>query len=343
MKNKNSIYLCIIFMTISFFGSLGFSIIQSLTLDDVINEICLDKDQIEFNINNCEKITNAEFMNTIKNIDNIYIEKNGFMSSTYKGKAIFFNKSILNIPNMINGKFFNIKDFEKNKPKAIVGKSVYDNISIKIGKTRYIKYDNSLYEIIGVMGYEDKNSILDNQFFINLNSYVMKSNNLIYTKKLKTNNYKKIVKEFTNKYDDIEFEEVNNIQDNSNNYSQVYLIMILIISVIFMNVVNVTLQWIESRKKEIGIKKALGGTNFRIALEILFENQVIASISYFVGCLIYLVIIKSKFIPILGNAIYVMGLFKAFIFSSFIALIVSMISIINILKVKPSIIMKGGK
>lgn len=346
-KIKNSIYLFIIFMAIAFFSSLGFSLMESIITDKVTNGTYENKEAITFNINKLNSIENHKFIKIIKSINNIYIEKNNCELGSYTGKAIYYNKSINATPNIIKGRFFNNNDFKSDEPKAVVGKDVYNKIVIEKNNEKYIKYNNNLYKIVGIMGYKDRRSTVDSQFYINLNSYINKSNKIIYTKNLCINNnenYKKLTKKMKDEFKGVEFKKKSNKNnDDLSSFSQIYIIILIVILVIFMNVINVVLQWTESKKKEIGIKKALGATNFRIALEIVGENQKISSIAYIFGYSIYLIIIKTKFISILGTKVYFIGSFIAFIFSSLIALIVSLIAILKILKMKPFIIMKGGK
>ena len=124
-KHKTTnIYLIIIFISISFFSSLGFGTLQSIIIDKNESGIYNNKNSIKFNINNIEYLSPSDFIKSFNNIENIAIEKINLTPGYYTGRAIYFNSHYNNSPNIITGRFFTIDDFKNNTPTAIIGKNI---------------------------------------------------------------------------------------------------------------------------------------------------------------------------------------------------------------------------
>lgn len=350
-----SIYTIIVFLTITFFSSLGISTFQSFLTDRITNGNYSSNTETRFNLVGIQNLSKEELIKCIKLTRDIYIEKNKLEPGSYLGKAIYFNEKQKDIPHMVSGEYFKEENFISDEPVAVVGKDVLKYSAIEKNGERYFEYENIQYKIIGVMGYENRSSISDLEFIINLNAYVLNPNsvisesNYLIDSKSDINIFESFIKGINNLGLEINYEIMPN--DNNKldfnyfleNSSYIIIIFILMIFLVFINVFNITLQWIERKKKQIGIKKALGGTNAKIAFEIILEYQFLALISFVLGIVLYIVVIKSKVISIFNADIYLIATLMTYIFSSIIALMVSLLAIIKSLKIAPSIIMRGGK
>ena len=355
VKLKKSIYTIIIFINITIFSALSVSTFQSAIKDSITNGENISDTSIVYKLSGIDKISPNQILNTIYLSDSIYIEKTDLNPGALWGKAIYFKMEPKVKPNIISGRFFKGADCISDKPLAIVGKDIFED-SQSINGEKYFEYENVKYKIIGVMGYKNRRSLCDSQFILNLNAYIKNtksfastSNYVVdYLNNKKENNYnfidelKKINK--TISYENISINKrklfLNNFISEGINSSMIFIVTIFLI---FINIFNVTLQWIEAKKKNIGIKKALGGNNFKISLEIIKEYQVIALISYLIGIVFYIIIVKLRLISVFNADIYLLSTLITFGFSSFVALITSIFAIIKALKIPPSVIMKGGK
>ena len=348
LKVKN-MYLIIIFVSISFFCSLGFGTIQSIIIDNKGNGIANKQQSIHFSLDSDKKISNKEFINTIKEIDKVYIQKLDLRYGKYDGMAIYFNYQNNYHSNMLSGSFFKKDDFLDGKPKAVIGKDVTKNVEIDENNNKFFEYEGIKYQVIGIMGYNDRKSAYDNQFVLNLDSYLSNMNILPNISGMvidSDDNFTLLnnsIKEKTS--------ESRLIKDNN---SEVYINTAIDIEtvakalgilclLIFLNVFNITFQWIYKKRKEIGIKKALGAPEYKIAFEIILENQKVAIISFAAGYLLYVIIIKSNILAVLGANIYIISTILTLLFVMIISLITSIVSIIKAFKIEPAIIMKGGK
>lgn len=352
LKLKTSIYTIIIFINITIFTSLSISTFQSILKDSITNGENISKTSVNCNLTYENLMSKEDFLKVIYSSDDIYFEKIGLNPGAFSGKAIYFNSDKKVKPNMISGKYFDNKDCVSEDPLAIVGKDVLKTTK-EIDGQRYFEYENVKYKVIGVMGYENRKSLCDLSFIVNLNGYIKNTksftaqgnylidslNDKKETPNIFIDKLKKIDKNINVKNLDSNVGLLSNFIHEGINVS---IIFIVVIFLIFINVFNITLQWIDSKKKSIGIKKALGGTNFKISLEIITEYQLLALISYIIGTLLYMAIIKLRLISIFNADLYLLSSFITFIFSSVIAFLTSLFAIIRALKVSPCIIMKGG-
>jgi putative ABC transport system permease protein len=274
-----SIYTIIVFFTITLFSSLSISTFQSILTDSITSGNYINNTATSCNLLDVNKISKEEFLQCIKSTPNIYIEKNNLQPGAFLGKAIYFKKNPMVIPSMISGDYFTETNFTSSEPAAIVGKDVLKTAK-KINGNKYFAYENVQYKIIGVMGYENRSSLCDLEFIINLNAYIQNtpsslstSNYLIDSNVNAKETFNTFITNLKNINPDINYKNISNkgsktlIDTFISQGLNTLIIFSVMLFLIFINVFNITLQWIERKKKTIGIKKALGGTNFRISLE----------------------------------------------------------------------------
>lgn len=348
-RGKN-IYLIIIFISISFFCSLGFGTLQSMIIDRNGNGISSGKNSVYFNIKDGKSLSAEDFMKSVSDVDNISLEKVNIICGSYTGKAIYFDSNSYKRNNMISGRFFENYDFAEDEPKAVVGKNVTKIVETDENGTKYIQCEGIKYKIIGVMGYEDRESSCDYQFIVNFNSYIKSFGNLFNAGNMcidSNENFNILNQKIKNINDNVKFDKEDSnkqiLVSNNVDSELILKIIIIIVLLIFLNVFNITIQWVLKKKKEIGIKKAFGGTNFKIAWELILENQKLSIISFIIGYIIYAVVIKLNILKILGIKLYVIATICTLIFTLLISLITSIVAMRKVFKIAPSIVIKGGK
>ena len=80
--------------------------------------------------------------------------------------------------------------------------------------------------------------------------------------------------------------------------SILFKIIVSIFIIIILNSVNITGLWVENRKKEIGIRKAVGATNTDLVKLLFYELTSIAIFSMILVFLIQIILIKINFFDI---------------------------------------------
>lgn len=348
-KNNNNLYLIVIFVSICFFCSIGFSAIQSILIDNKSNGISNQKQSIPCSLENKEKLSSKEFIESIEEIDKVYIQKSDLIYKQYFGSAIYFNYKNDYHTNIISGRFFERDDFLKDEPKVVIGKDMIEDTVIDKDDNKYFEYDGLKYKVIGIMGYEDRKSPYDTQFVINFDSYIYNKDILHDVNSMIVNNEEnfdilnKNVKSKNSGVKLVRDTEIRAFLNTSIDMDTVIKVLAVICVLIFLNVFNITIQWVSNKKKQIGIKKALGAPNFKIAFEIIIENQKIAIISFLIGYVLYAIVIKSGILSVLGANLYIISSLVTLLFSMIISLITSSIAIRRSIKIEPAIIMKGAK
>ncbi|GFZ30435.1 hypothetical protein CSC2_09610 [Clostridium zeae] len=352
---QSGIFVFIIIFTISLFVSLGANTVQTLYENTAQFNQLISSKAIGFNVNQSEKISGDQLMDVIKSKKDICLIKDQIFYSIYTGKAIFFNYDMnMQVP-IISGRFLNKNDFSENEPLIVIGKDMKDEIVVKNGE-EFINYNNEMYKVVGVMGYSNRASILDNTFFIKLDSFLSKY------KELQIINSSWLVDGRTNDTEAL-FDELNKDLNNKNkvtlsklevdrsqssisnalsNRKFTIITIIVTILVIGLNIVNITYNYVANKRKEIGIKKSLGGTNFIIAIEIICEFEIISLIAFLLSQIVYFTIIRfGTLSQVFGSNVYFLSGVLTLVVVIIITFIISLIPIRRTLKIDISDAMKG--
>lgn len=344
-----------IFFVLTLVGLFSISTLNAAIKDDYINNEFISNDCIGFNFETLNTLTSKNLYDTLINEEGVLLKKDNMDMGSYSGSAIYFNNLKEKLPTY-KGRFFNNDDVKSNKPLMLIGKSMEDKTYYKDDK-QYLKYENIEFEVVGCLGYKDRSSKYDDKFMINF-SYLVSTidinqikDDLVIDYKWKTK-YK--LEEFINKlkvYDkEIKysthevFRVKNPLITALSDYSYIMMIIMIIILVLVLNVFTISGYWIESKKKEIGIRKALGGSNRKIMVQVLFEYEILATISFILAMIVYTIVVKTNIVEntLLFNAeVNFKIIIVTFILLLIVGLIMCIPSIIKSLKVSPSMAMKG--
>jgi putative ABC transport system permease protein len=352
---QSGIFVFIIIFTISLFVSLGTNTVQTLYENTAQFNQLISAKAIGFKVNQSEKISGDQLMDVIKSKEDICLIKDQIFYGIYTGKAIFYNyEKNMQVP-MMSGRFLNKNDFGKNKPLIVIGKDMKDEVIVENGES-YINYNNEMYKVIGIMGYNNRSSILDNTFYINLDYFLSKYKNLQIinspwlldgkvdetetlfndlNKDLNSNNKVNLTKTEVDRAE-------SSISKALYNRKFTIITMIVTMLVIGLNIFNITYNYIANKRKEIGIKKALGGINFMIALDIICEFEIICLISFLFSQAVYFTVIKLGMLnQVFGGNVYFLSGIVTLVLVILITLIISLIPIRRTLKIDISDAMKG--
>lgn len=249
---------------------------------------------VEFKVeNNYDK----ELLRLISKYENISIQKDNLNINAYKGKAIYLKDYNHNIP-ILDGSFFNQDDFADSKNRIVIGKKLLDRVILRENK-RYIKFNGIEYEVIGVMGYENRDSILDKSFYLNLNGYLkQKNNNVKETLIISGNdsNTTLLIKDIKEEFTETTLYKNNNLffRDLMENKITSLFRTILASLCLITCLLIITSNYIYSKKLEIGIRKLYGSSNIKIYIKFIYEYIKILLGGFFISIIINLCIYKMN-------------------------------------------------
>ena len=351
LKNKSTYMVIIFSLTI-----LTISLCLSIFISKVnrISEINGSKNKsIFFNFEETNKVTSDEVLNELKNYNDIYLEYNPIpiylTYTTIFGKGVYFDEKSYDTPPIIDGRYIDLNDIEGKSKVAVIGKNLDDMVQ-KFDNKDYIELDGELYEIIGKIGYENKKSAFDDQFIINMSSldYLVDGRANIKLSS-KSNNLDNIALNLSNNLNNniVEKEPIYKV-DFSEILSEIKDFINIVLTVIFIggiNIIILTLLWIDGYKKEFGVRKALGATNLDIVKKIVAKYLGIITISLGIASVLHLLVkgILDKLFPYLSFSFSIINMVLITIISLIIGLLVSILPIIKCLKIEPIVMMKGGK
>ena len=368
---KKSVGLFLIFFVISLFFSVTTCYIEN-TRQSLIeaNEFFSDNStifQIMGGNNGSDKISGSDLINVISKSDGIILGENIGIdkgnNESIAGYAIYFNKSCFNIPPILTGRFFTVNDFNKDEPIALIGKNLREMLITKDNK-KYLFYDNTYYRIIGIMGYKNKSSIYDKKFAVNLNAILSDPekfsrdlNKVMWRVDNRNSNARNSIKDIYNGLSKVNKNIQIQIENQNSRFSplttafnvnkDLITSLIIFILVLFFNIINVSLFWVSEMKKEIGVRKALGGTNKSIALKIMFKYEIIGITAAFSALMLHVILSKyTNIIKMFGiyygdASVSLVSILALTAFSLVIGFMASLIPIRQILKMEISDIIRG--
>lgn len=272
-------------------------------------------------------------------------DDNEFFTITYE----FFKENPDWTYPLLSGRYYTSEDLENCHKVVLIGKDLENKIQTTENK-KFITVERETYEVIGIIG-KKESSPWDNSIFMPLtaisqggkrefieqqmiNFKILNSNGDTYS------DYLKIAEELKKIKDDIiiNAEDTKNSEDLVANVTsseitiETYLMYILAV----INAANISFMWTEERKYEIGIKKAFGHENKKIALNIFKENMAITIFSCILGLLIQFILYetiqnKSTLYLKLGIENYILGI----IFVTISTILSSILAVYKTFKISP--------
>ncbi|GKX68920.1 ABC transporter permease [Inconstantimicrobium mannanitabidum] len=338
---KKSVFLIIVFVSISFFTSYETYMIEYGVKQQVAKNILLSKSSKEFFIDYKEDEVKKD--NSLLSLQGDYVLLKKDIGD-FSGKGIYFKGALKNKPKLLSGRFFNESDFNAGKKVAVVQKQFADRLIEKDGKKYY--YTNNInYEVIGIIDDDKKEISDDTSAYINLDSllqkdsFYLKGDYYIDAKENTDKLFTSLKQLYSSKNVDVQEKQPLQtplsklLSDQSFRTDTLIKIMIIFI----LNTVCVTEYWIKSRKNEIGIRRAVGSTKLKISLSIIKELILVSIGSFILGYLIYIIVtyIKEGYIHY-----YATSVMLSFAISMISALITSIVPIYKANKMEPSEIMR---
>lgn len=257
------------------------------------------------------------------------------------------------------GKYFTKEQIQTGEKVVLIGKT-YKEYTYKENNKTYINIEKEKYQVLGVVGTSEQISLWDSRIFMPCTSLPEKMIKemseyhdmtfILYNEKGKLAKDEKVIQKNAGKIFDEpkvilqgKIESGNMAEDLMNNPDMIYTIAIVGYLVSLIYAINIVAFWMEKRKYEIGIRKALGYKNRDISKIILSEMLGFSIISclmaiaiQFIGSTIFGTISSYTLHIYLPNI--VIGIVVVFL-TTFIT---SVWPIIKALKVQPIEILRKG-
>lgn len=347
--------LILILMAISLFFSLGLSKVKNFSELAYENEYYIGNNCIELSIDDFET-SYKEVITSIMDNGRYNLFNTRIPGQSYSANGIYLNENLKVVPSLIRGRFFTKDDFstEYKESLVVIGKGLLDKVE-KQGEDEYIFFNEKRCKVIGVMGDEKKQKMLDYTLIFNLkdfyntNQYPKVSNGWYLSSKDKSSDLYEVIdkaNESMGKNSNTRFTvSKHNIQPNpiktalkgTSNITTHFGCFAIVIA---LNIFIIVKQWIGERIKEIGVRKAFGASDNQIYKLVFKEYMEISLFSSLVALLIQGILIKSDIFDISGNIAF-LNFVAITIFSFIFSSILLLISIREINKIQVNNIMRG--
>jgi putative ABC transport system permease protein len=268
------------------------------------------------------EFTNEDYSNLKVNLDPDHISSRLFMGNTltsYKDEYGSFYLSpchpdygYIKDVELLQGRFLNELDIEKNRKVAAIGEQVEDALfkgadSLALGK--YIKINGVLFRVVGVFRDFSRNDDEMKRIYVPITTAqtVFNGNNIVSQISFTTGDKNpeevdemvsntKLLLSRKHKFDETDNRAVYvwNKSEEVRKFKALFagirmFIWIIGIGTIIAGVVgvsNIMMIVVRERTKEIGIRKAMGATPFSIVTLILQESVLITSFAGYIGLLL---------------------------------------------------------
>ncbi|MBV4421733.1 ABC transporter permease [Clostridium tyrobutyricum] len=306
---------------------------------------------------------NSSLKNIIKSLEEMESQKNIIIThdagrvfipgASHLG--IYFNGIYKNGYNLLEGRFFTLKDFRENKRVVVIGKKLMNSQSVQIenGK-RYLHRGNDKFLVIGVMGKKDSDTQYDSRILYNLNidlkdkdtNYLEQSWNLDSVIKGESN-LKNIINEINKKNNGNliriihEDKSVSPLISAVQNSKTLLLNFSLIILCIIISLTRATSYWIDKISLEMGIRRMYGASNKNIIFHITRRYLSISGVSLVIALIFQKLLILGNVLKIQSSSLNRFNILASVLFILIMGTIVIGISTFNINRTQISYLIKG--
>ncbi|NKF08826.1 ABC transporter permease (plasmid) [Clostridium gasigenes] len=344
IKSFKMLFIAFVFM--SLFYSLEISKFEQTKLKFIEENNFFTYESKVFHVDSL-KIAQKSLIEVLDKYSDIVIQNKCLKYNQFEGSAIYFNSKPNFIPNMLNGRYFNVLDFKSNVPVSVIGKNMIDSV-VEENDTKYLVLGDIRYEVIGVMGGE--NSSVNDKFIVNFNSNSI-YNNIIdkesfYQVETMNKNINIISKldhdlKLIDNSSKILMDSSLNIKNPITGYirSRFYYLMFIIV-VFVLSTINMASFYMSKRENEIGVLKAVGIKNNRIFAKILLEYEIVTIVSFIMGLLIHYTVYLVMYKNYLYYYININNVYNILFIAGITGFVTCLIPLIKLLKISPTYIMK---
>lgn len=263
---------------------------------------------------------------------------------------------------LVKGRYYSAKEIKNESKVALIGKSLEGCLRKGKDQKQYLEIDHVQYEVIGIIGLQGQISLWDNRICIPatvlpesiVNDLTFSDSSismvLYHPDGEMEKDIKTIHKNGRDIDSDFEIEDTGRLQTENilNNLVQsqdaIYTLAVMGYIITIIYAANITVFWIEKRRYEIGLRKALGYTNLRIAVMLYSEMFGIACVSAAVALLLqFLLCVFVERISKYTLQLYSSNIISALLVVAVTAFFTSLVPVIKALKISPTGILKEGE
>ena len=254
-----------------------------------------------------------------------------FVKNYLHGRSIVYTSDYLFELNLLEGRTFTSEDFIEGRDVIIISEDIMSECEVKDNKL-YFELESKPYEVIGIFEGDIGNMVDEIMYYVNMKSISYFNDDIqgIYYFDTKVNSselFETIKQQLISVEPNIFIEYVEGVNKDASKITHILSNSKQMIGIIFiggiliiMNAFSSSVIWIKGRKKEIGIRKMIGGQNYQIYKWIFIEYFKIVSFSFVIGIIPATILIQnSKLIEsvptvyyLFGNTIDIKYLFIAF-------------------------------
>lgn len=286
----------------------------------------------------------------LANIDSSGPDTYGEVSAEFLGE-----ESKWNYP-LIEGRYYTREEILNKDKVMLVGNSYKDKLQEINGK-KYVSVFGEKYEVLGIVGDKKGESLWDTRVFIPALSMPKQAKERLGGGRFSLifYNTKNVVMEEINNFNEQikkvypnmqitgmgELETKNELGYAINDERVLVLIAILGYLVCILISINIGRYWIEERRFEIGLRKALGHSDYQIGKLLLQETSFLILIAFILASIVQVIVDLSigKFLGYSLN-LTMMNLIMGSIFIIIGTILTAIIPVVKALKIQPSMVMR---
>lgn len=256
---------------------------------------------------------------------------------------------------LISGRDYTEKEVTNGEKKVLIGKNM-TKLAYNENGVEKINIQGYIYEVVGIVGRKNKETPWDDEVFMSLKvapekAKIRFSGVKPFTFSIKNSNGQPIEDcndlsakisgkkgSFTEKEIDAKNDVIANAFAENNDFTEITIIITILV---LINMMSISIYWINDRVEEIGIRKAFGMNDKEIIEMLISELFSICTIS-----LILVLIIQFILSIVLDNTKYSINLTLQNLYSGIVISLISTIvticlPIYHILKIQPIEVLKG--
>ncbi|GFZ31587.1 hypothetical protein CSC2_21130 [Clostridium zeae] len=214
-------------------------------------------------------------------------------------------------PALYSGRFITPEECKDNSKRVVLGRAIAEELKVKIGDS--IDFYNNKYIVTGIIGKKYMDTNFDRVTYIPIGSlpkeYISKFNektiarngdksqlsiNVLF--RVNESRIKDVLSDLSWKFNNNFRYDVQNDINLTVPFSQVFMDVVVIslplLIVALINIINISIFWIDGRKKEISIKKVLGANDAYIKRSVEKDMLLVAVISSMLALLVQILLLN---------------------------------------------------
>lgn len=190
---------------------------------------------------------------------------------------------------VVSGRLFDSSDMDSDEFLAVVGRVAAETSCLTVDGAMYYKYEGELYRVIGIVGHEKRSTQYDALVLLNMPHGIRGNGQYVLDFDAPKVSFLDVMSAFSQTFNSTPSASIQQTSMASFLPSALDIAFesngpILLFTTACMALINVgqnSAQWVERRKRDIGVMKACGANTRHIVLIILREYIYITVIAFF--------------------------------------------------------------